>query len=612
MPNPACCRLPNGKTLFLSPNETNLRAVSLMRALSRMDVEQLKGPMKLMRSLNNWIRWTSVSANPAFLMANTPRAYLTSRYNLLASEAGDYSKQIGSWTAYKDAFKALRQVVIKDDRKPNGNVVHDANIELVEDYEKHGGKMSFTQSLRPQDSQSWRSFEQRVQRAQGKRRAVIEWGEDRLHQIEDLNIVIENVMRLSAYKTMREKFQTKHGLSEKEAKSRAAEIARNLDTNFTRRGAHIDTINTWWLFYNATMQGNWQVVQNLLLNDNKKGQKRLRKAVGGTILFSFMLDQAGRALNDDWDERNEWEKDRDITTPIKIGGDYFSIPAPWVFNIFWRAGSLLSEVTAGVKKPADAMLDLLGLVTTSMDPIGGGKALTDASTPLQAVAPSSFDWFAQIQENKNFMGNPLGPEGFSTNNRPDAYLAWNSTPEGYKTAAQFVNEVTGGTPTESGLVDLRPSTYKVLADFVLGGVGRFGVDLAQTAGVIKGDNIFERDGPADVPGTKVFFVGPTNSTAISLYHDRVAKVLGAERLVKDYESGPHRDPLKLIQVQRERAAQLRMVPQVKDVERQIKALRKSVRSAAAQNNSRTENRLRERIAQLQQRFNQSWIRRIGN
>lgn len=596
-----------GKTLFLSPNDSNLRAVALMANLAKLDSEQLKGPMKLMRSLNNWIRWTAVSANPAFLIANTPRDYLTARYNLKANEAGDYAKEIGSLKAYKEAFKALYQVIIKDQRIPG-----DANTELVEDYEKHGGKTSFVQTLRPQDSQSWRGFANQVQKAHGKKRAIVEWGEKQLRSIEDLNITIENVMRLSTYKVMREKFQTDHGMSEEQAKAKAAELGRNLTTNFTRRGAHIDTINTWWLFYNATVQGNWQVIQNLFFNENKKGRNRLAKAVGGTILFSFILDQIGRAVDDDWDEAPEWEKERKIRTPLQIGGDNFSIPAPWVFNIFWRAGSLLSEVTDGVKKPDDALMDLIGLVTSSMDPVGGGKALTEEGTWLQAAAPTSFDWFAQIQENRNWMGNPLGPEGLATNNRPDAYSAWDSTPEGYKHAAQFVNELTGGNVAESGLIDLRPSTLRVLTEFLLGGVGRFGLDAAETLGLTGDENIFEREGPADVPGVKTFFVGPTDNTAVSLYHDRVAKVLSAERLVKDYKEGSHRDPLKLAEVQRDRAAELRMTSYVRDVERQIKALRKSVKSAMARDDSRTEKTLRDRITQLQRRFNESYARRVGN
>ena len=89
-------------------------------------------------------------------------------------------------------------------------------------------------------------------------------------------------------------------------------------------------------------------------------------------------------------------------------------------------------------------------------------------------------------------------------------------------------------------------------------------------------------------------------------------MLGAKRLVKLYSEGPEKNPQKLAEVQQSRAAVLRMVPQIEDTERQIKALRKSLRSAQARGDSRTEEQLRERIVTLQKRFNQSFSRRIGN
>jgi hypothetical protein len=592
-----------GAPLYISPAEGNLRAASVAKVINGLDYQEMSGPLKLMRYVNNWIRWSNVSASPAFMLANTPRDYLTARYNLQASDAAEYAKEIGSWKNYKESFKALHKVMVQGVRE-SSDPQEQQWIELIEDFEKAGGKTSFVEALRAMDGDSWKSFESRVGRREGKLGSVVEFGRKNLEWLENLNITLENVMRLSTYKVMRDKV----------GKERAAEIARNLTTNFTRRGAHIDTINTWWLFYNATIQGNWQVIQNMFLNPNKAGQRRLQKAVGGTILFAFMIDQLGRALSDDedndgisdWDARPDYEKEKKISLPFKVGGVYPSIPAPWVFNVFWRMGGMLGEVKDGVMKPQDAALDTVGLVTTTFNPVSGGTA-------AQMIAPSSFDPLMQIIENKDFMGNPLGPDGYpGASKRPDAYLAWDSTPGIFKGAAEFVNGVTGGNEVESGKVDWRPSTYKVLADFMLGGLGRLGVDIGQGLGIFPGEHFLEREGPEDIPLVKTFVSAPSDSTAISLYHDRVAQILGAERLTKMYSEGNEKNPEKLAQVQRERAAVLRMVPQVQDVERQIKSLRKAVRAAQARKDSRTEEMLRERIVQLQKRFNQSFARRVGN
>ncbi len=592
----------NGKELFVIPNSENIRAASISAVINGYDAQKLAGPMKLMRSVNNWIRWSNVSASPIFLLSNTPRDYLTAVYNLQASEAGEYAKEISSWKNYKKSFLALKKVILEGVRESTDPEVR-RWIRDVEEFEKAGGKTSFVEALKTMDGDSWGSFESMVGRREGKLGAVVDWGSKQLKQIENLNIVLENVMRLSAFRVMKDKV----------GPARAAEIARNLTTNFTRRGAHIDAMNTWWLFYNATVQGNWQVIRNLFLNPNKKAQRRLMKAVGATVLFALLIDQLGRAFSDDedrdgvsdWDSRPSWEKERKISLPFKVGGVYPSIPAPWVFNVFWRMGAMLGEAKDGVIKPQEAVMDLVGLTANAMNPIGGGTA-------AQTLAPTSVDPLIQILENKNFLGNPLDPTGYpGASKRPDAYLAWDSTPAGYRKLAEFMNEVTRGNPAESGAIDWRPSTYKVLADFMMGSLGRTMLDIGEMGlAPFTDEPLFQE--ATDVPLAKVFLSAPSEATAVTLYHDRVAKVLSSDKLVRMYSEGPERNPEKLAQVRQERAPLLQLLPQVKDVERQIKALRKSLRSAQARGDSRTEELLRERIVQLQKRFNTSFSNRVGN
>ena len=133
-------------------------------------------------------------------------------------------------------------------------------------------------------------------------------------------------MRFSTFMTLQEKSQGK--ISEQ----RAARIAQDITTNFSRRGYKSQMLGVWWLFFNASVQGNYQVLRNLM------SSKRVQVAVGGTIAAAVILDVLGRALTDDWDEIPEWDKERNIILPIKVGGDFIKIPAPWVYNVFWRMG----------------------------------------------------------------------------------------------------------------------------------------------------------------------------------------------------------------------------------------------------------------------------------
>jgi len=587
-----------GKSLYVVPQAGNLRAAGIARAIKKLDAHELVGPTKLMRAVNSWIRWVNVAASPYFMLTNIPRDAGTALYNLQATEAKDHWKEV--FGNYKNAAKALGTVVIKGVRdKANATPKQVAQIEMVERFEKAGGSASFVESLRSMDG-SWKSFEAQVGRRRGKLGAVVEWGTKNLDAIENLNIAVENVMRLATFDTL-----VKNGISDQ----RAAQISRDLTTNFTRRGYHTNAINTWWLFFNATVQGNWQVVQNIMQG---VGKKKLQAAIGGTIAFSFLIDQLGQALSDDsdedgisdWNSRSSYQKEKVISIPFKIGDTYPSIPAPWGYNAFWRLGSLLSEVFSGITKPQDAALDSIGLMFNTMNPIQSGSA-------AQAVSPTAFDPIMQIIENKNFVGNPLGPEGYpGASKRPDAYLAWRKTPEGYKSLAKFMNEVTGGNAVESGAIDLRPSTYEVLANTMLGSLGRFVEDAVNSGWTgTFGKDPFK---VTDIPVLKPFTATPTSALAVSLYNDRVSKILVADKLVKTLSSGPDKNLVELRKVQSDRASLLRMVPNAKDVERQIKDLRKSLRLAESRGDSRTEKRLQDRILQLQQRFNQSYARRVGN
>lgn len=408
----------NGKQLYIEPDKNNIRAAGIARAINQLDAQEMIGPMKLMRAVNSWIRWVNVSASPAFMLANVPRDAGTALYNLQATEAKEHWREI--FGNYGKSFKALKTVIIQGMRdKATATPEQLARIKMVERFEQAGGRTSFAESLREMDS-SWRSFDAQVQRRRGKLGAVVEWGRNRLEDIENVNIAMENVMRLATFDTLVEK-----GVSD----VRAAQISRDLTTNFTRKGYHTSAINTWWLFFNATVQGNWQVVDNML---HGKGRKKLQAAVAGTIAFSFLIDQLGRALSDDedndgvpdWDAISSREKERNIVLPFRVGGTYPSIPAPWVFNVFWRLGGMLSEATNGITKPQDIALDSIGLMINTFNPIQSGSV-------AQAVSPTAFDPFMQIIEGKDFIGNPLGPTGYpGASKRPDAYLAWDSTPEG--------------------------------------------------------------------------------------------------------------------------------------------------------------------------------------
>lgn len=571
----------NGKRLIIQPNLHNERAIGFVRAINNLDAQALNGPMKVLGWTNQLVRWVNVNASPAFLMMNAIRDPFTAAYNLQASEAAPYTAEI--FGNYGASFRALKKVFLDGNRDQT-----DPDVRMVEKWENAGGRTSMIHDLKPMD-ESWRSFDAQVARRQGNMKQLMQVKDKWIDGLENFNLLFENVMRLSAFNTLVEKGV----VSEK----RAARIAQDLTTNFTRRGYKSQALGTWWLFFNATVQGNYQILRNIM------SSKKVQIAAEGTIAFSLMMDILGRTLYpDDWDKRPEWDKERYITLPFKAYGDFLKIPAPWVYNVVWRLGSSIGEMQAGVIKPQDAMLDLAAMTLSTLSPVSGGSF-------LQRIAPTVADPFVQIAENKDFSGNPIGPEGYpGAGSKANSELLWNSTPRGYQEFARMINRATGGDEVTSGKLDLRPGDYQVLARFLTGSLGRF---LSDSTFGFKDAINRGIEGPKDIPVVRELFSDPYNPMRSEKYHNNIASVYGAHKLENMYRAGPDRDLVKLHEVRTEKRVELSMFNQAKDVEKQIKSLRTQIRVAENRGDTERVKVLKDRMGQVQERFNKSFRSKMG-
>jgi hypothetical protein len=213
------------------------------------------------------------------------------------------------------------------------------------------------------------------------------------------------------------------------------------------------------------------------------------------------------------------------------------------------------------------------MTATTFNPVSGG-------TLAQRIAPTAADPFVQILENKNFAGNPLGPEGFpGADKKANSEMIWNNTPKGYQSLARFVNEATGGSAAESGAIDLRPADYQVLGQFLTGSLGKF---LSDTVFGAKDLFTKEIEGPKDIPIIKQFISDPYDPVRVQKYHTNVAGVFGAHKLQQMYSKGADRDLVKLHEVMATRGKELAMYAQAQDVERADKEFENPVKGSREQ------------------------------
>jgi hypothetical protein len=223
-----------------------------------------------------------------------------------------------------------------------------------------------------------------------------------------------------------------------------------------------------------------------------------------------------------------------------------------------------------------------------MNPIAG-------KTMLQMVSPTALDPLVQIGENRGPFGEKIRPENFPGDNRPQSQLSWSSTGESYKWIAEELNRMTGGNAAESGWADFAPGDVKTLSDFVLGSAGKLFVGLGSTAANLATGGDLPEVGK--IPGLKSYLVNPKDPKESGLFHERVALVHGAERARKIGEE-PRRE--------------VGLLGYAKDAERQVKALRKQLRTAELQGRDEQGERIKKRIEGVYQNFNQTWSRRMGN
>jgi hypothetical protein len=569
-----------GKRLIISPIEQNERATVFASAVNKLGAQEYGSVAKVFGWVNSIVRFTAVSASPAFLMANLIRDPLTAVYNMQASEAESHTKEIiGS---YGKTFKALMDVYWKGNRDPEN-----PNVQMVERWEKAGGRISFVESLREMDT-SVKSFDTKV-KVEGT--PGVKQVFKMVEGIEKANIIVENIMRLATFEA----------LYQEVGDVKAARIAKDLTTNFTRKGFNSSSMGMFYLFFNATVQGNAQVIKNMVKS------KKLVGMVAGTIAMAAIFDSIGRAIGDDdeegvsdWDKIPMYEKERNIILPIKIGGEYVKIPAPWVYNVVWRLGGMLSENGAGIRTATDTGVDTVTMLLNTFNPLGGGSF-------AQGISPTALDPIIQVVENKNFAGNPLRPINFpGAGSKPEAELAWRNTPEIYKDLSRTLNEVTGGDVAHSGWADISPSTFQNTVNFFGAGLLKFMTNVGKLPSTLSEDEIETKN----VPILRQFAAVPSERVSTQKYYDRVAEVTSAEKAIKDYGRGETKDLNKQKEAKVKYREVLRMSSQVKDTERQLRSLRTRLGAARSRGDERVEKELEKRIASVRRRFNMVWSRRV--
>ena len=334
--------------------------------------------------------------------------------------------------------------------------------------------------------------------------------------IQDTARLMESVTRLNQFVA---------ALREGKTIDAAITDAKNVSTNFNRRGSHegIQWIFDNYAFLNASLQGTDRLYRGI-----KKYKKGFAKVIGTIISIGF-LDSLLCAIFSDDDER--WgdayhalpETKRYNNLVIPVGeGKFIFIPLAQSLRGFHAWGIMLADLMTGYHKRHPLVsdpitpLDFLAVIGQDIVPITYGSWTNAAPTWAQPIAHIAF--------NENFMGRPLYKETPWNENLPEFRKAYGSTPKGLVKWSEFVNEMTGGNYAEKGWLEQIPVLEKlnnpaVLQQLYLGYVpGLFRV-LGQAYNAVDALVTKTKGRPTDFDLSDVPIIG----AAVGEANDRIPK-----------------------------------------------------------------------------------------
>ena len=271
---------------------------------------------------------------------------------------------------------------------------------------------------------------------------------------------VENLVRVTAYDAF-----VKEGIS----KQKAANLALNLTTNFTRKGEWTTALNGMYLFFNAGVQGSAKVLSTAYKSP------KARKFLGGAVLLGFMNSFINRLMSDEddelemssWDRVSPYSKTHNLHFFLpSFGEKHAKIPTPYGINVFTSAGTLLESTIFGNMKLGDAASTWGATALESFSPIGG-------SSMASALTPTALQPIMDLSLNQDFKGAPIYKEDKFNEGTPDSALHWSNTTEMSKSIAQGLNRFTGGDLQRSGAIDVSPDTIDYMANYIFGGLGSF-------------------------------------------------------------------------------------------------------------------------------------------
>lgn len=558
----------NGQVRYLRINDPKLADIMKNRASP-----VLGSFVGGLASMNRYFAFINTQASPEFVISNFARDLQTALVNINQNDAKGLATDL-----VKNIPVSLKATFRAELGTPEANNRMDL---FYNEFKREGGRMTFF------GLKDFATLQKQIQKevARGGSNSATRVFGKALDFVGKANSAVENATRLATYATLRERGYTP---------KQSAYAARNITVNFTRKGTAGPLLNSFYLFFNANIQGSARIIQALATS------KKAQRIMLGVMAFGFFRDILNRILGGEdetgvpfYDKIPEYTRRQNfvLMNPLRQGtGEYFKFPMPYGYSVFDYAGQLMASVMpkemlgAGMS-PMKASYRLSMAALDNFNPIGGSYSL------LQAISPTITTPLVDLDLNMDFSGRPImpTPNPFDPTPPPDSQRYWNNVSPVSKWVTEKINELTGGSKARAGAVDVSPETLDYAVEFLSGAVGKFGERLVtlpfRGMAAAQGDLPLE-DLVGEIPMYRKLSGRVPSYVDISRYQEMRSEVLTIADDLKIAQQEGER--AKAIEISREARPELRMVPLIKSTEQRLKELR-SERRKLQETYKRTEN-----------------------
>lgn len=528
-PNVLMVRI-GGRDKAIVFNEHNPSAVRLAESMKNLDIGDLHVVLGLVSKGTRWFASVNTQYNPIFGLINFARDVQAGLLNLSTTPLAGRQKDVA-----KHVLTAMRAIY----RQRRGKATRNGRwTALWDEFEQVGGTTGYRDLFADAEDRAKALVRDIASLDRGQvskaAHAVVDW-------LSDYNEVMENAVRLSAYKV---------AIDQGMSKEQAASLAKNLTVNFNRKGRQTRELGALYAFFNAALQGTARMVETL------RGPIGKRIMYGGVALgaFNTLIGMAMMGAGDDdepdnWDKIPEFIKERSVIIPLGRE-DYLTIPMPLGFHVFPNIGRLAVEFALGEghKSVGRRIGDLLSVLVDAFNPLGGAQNLG------QMVSPTVIDPVVALMQNRDWTGRPIYREDFSDlDPTPGHTRTKDSASSVSRGLAEAINSVTGGSEYRPGAWSPTPDQLDYVFGQITGGLGRELIKVNQTlTSAVTGDEL----PPYKVPLVGRLY-GNTRGTAGQseryyenqrLVNEVQSELKGRQRKGDDPEGFEQREPLTKVVV----------------------------------------------------------------